>query len=147
MLATFGVPRPADADATTALACAHAMIASAEEWRAERKMRGAPVMNVGIGVHFGPAVLGDIGSERNMAFAVVGDTINTASRVEGLTRDFKCDLVVSDSLVRRVRQVSPEVADSMLAGFVRRDPIQLRGRREPTTVWTYAVEPEAGGSN
>lgn len=147
MLATFGVPRPGDADATAALACAHAMLASAADWRQQRAARGAPVIDVGIGVHFGPAVLGDIGSERNMAFAVVGDTTNTASRIEGLTRDYRCGLVVSDELVSRVRHDSPDAADSMLAGFVRRDPVALRGRKEPVTVWSYAPATAALPSN
>jgi adenylate cyclase len=131
LLATFGVPRPG-----AALACAHAMLASAEEWRRERETRGAPSIEVGIGVHFGPAVLGDIGSERNMAFAVVGDTTNTASRLEGLTRDYGCHIVISEDLVGRVRDDSPTEADSLLSGFRRRDPVQLRGRSEPIAVWT-----------
>jgi len=141
LLATFGVPQPGAADATAALACAHAMKASADQWRQERKARGAPSMEVGIGVHFGPAVLGDIGSERNMAFAVVGDTTNTASRIEGLTRDYQRNIVISDDLVRRVRTDSPAEADSLLTGFRQREPVQLRGRSGPITVWTL------GGTN
>ena len=136
LLATFGVPQPGPADATAALACAHAMLASVDEWRRDREARGAPSIEVGIGIHFGPAVLGDIGSERNMAFAVVGDTINTASRLEGLTRDYGCRIVISDDLVRRVRDDSPPEADGLLGDFRRRDPAQLRGRSEPITVWT-----------
>jgi class 3 adenylate cyclase len=136
MLATFGVPDPGEHDALDALACARSMHASLARWNAERIEVGHAPVHIGIGLNFGPAVLGDIGSERNMAFAVIGDTTNTASRLEGLTRDLACDVVASESFVDAVhRQAGPE-AERLLAGFVAGAEQKLKGREKKVKVWT-----------
>ena len=87
VMATFGTPQPGPRDAAHALACARAMLASLGVWNSERTARGEMALRAGIGLHFGPVVLGDIGDERRLEFAVLGDTVNTASRLEGLTRE------------------------------------------------------------
>lgn len=56
---------------------------------------------MGIGLNYGPAVLGDVGSEQTLSFTVIGDTVNTASGLQGLTRSLATPLVVSDSSCRR----------------------------------------------
>ncbi len=93
---------------------------------------------MGIGLHFGPAVMGDIGTERNMAFAVIGDTINTGSRLEALTRELSCEIVASDTLIAGVRGELNEGADALLKGFTAREPQKLRGRSGKVSVWTYS---------
>lgn len=69
---------------------------------------------MGVGVHFGPTVFGDIGSERNMALAVLGDTINAARRLQALTRDLACRAVVSDAVVQAARAEPGDAAASVL---------------------------------
>ena len=73
-------------DAATALCCARALSHSLECWNRDRSAAGLPAIRVGIGLHYGPAVAGDIGSEHNMAYAVIGSTVNLTSRLEGLTQ-------------------------------------------------------------
>ncbi len=87
LLATFGVPDVGARDATDALACARGMLAALAAWNRERAAEGLPPLAMGVGLHHGQVVLGDIGSARSMAFATVGDTINVASRLQALTRD------------------------------------------------------------
>ena len=72
LFATFGVPRNTDHDASDALSCAFAICQRLKQWNGERAVNGESLIQIGIGLHYGPAMLGDIGSERNMAFAVVG---------------------------------------------------------------------------
>ncbi|HVG80380.1 MAG TPA: adenylate/guanylate cyclase domain-containing protein, partial [Patescibacteria group bacterium] len=79
LLATFGVPDVGPRDATDALACARGMLAALAAWNRQRKAAGLSPLTMGVGLHYGPVVLGDIGSERSMAFATVGDTINVTS--------------------------------------------------------------------
>ena len=62
--AVFGLPEPSDADAANALKCAEMMLAALECWNEERKARGEPPLAIGIGLNYGPAVLGDVGSKR-----------------------------------------------------------------------------------
>ena len=110
-----------------------------EHWNAERADAGLDPIKMGIGIHYGPAVFGDIGSERNMAFAVIGDTVNTASRLQSLTRDLACAAVVSDSAVTAAHaETAATKSDSPAVARLRKAPQQrLRGRQEPVEIWTF----------
>ena len=134
IMATFGTPLTGPRDARNALACARAMVAAVAAWNRERWESGSPPIRIGIGVHFGPAVLGDIGDERRLEFAVIGDTVNVASRLEGLTRDLGVDIAVSDELVR---QVKVEDGNLLLDGFAPGAPQSLRNRSAPLGIWTW----------
>ena len=62
------------------------MAESVAAWNRRRDAAGRSKLQIGIGLHRGEVVLGDIGSERRMEFAVVGDTVNVASRLQEMTR-------------------------------------------------------------
>jgi adenylate cyclase len=133
LLATFGVPDVGARDATDALACARGMLAALEAWNVERKAAGQPPLRMGVGLHYGQVVAGDIGSARSMAFATVGDTTNIASRLQALTRDLGVALVASRTLVEAVQQENADVA--LLAGLTPRGAHTLRGRDAPIELW------------
>jgi adenylate cyclase len=134
IMATFGTPLMGARDATRAIASARSMIAQMDAWNRDRWAEGHTPIRVSIGIHYGAAVLGDIGSERRLEFAVVGDTVNVASRLEGLTRNLGVDIAVSDDLVRQVRE---ENGAEVLEGFVQALPQGLRNRETPIDVWTW----------
>jgi adenylate cyclase len=133
VMVTFGTPYPAGDDARRALDCGLAMLDAIAEWNQERIAAGDPPIRVGIGIHFGPAVLGDIGSERRLEFAVVGDTVNVASRLESMTRAMGVDLLVSEALLTRAQESGADTAR-----FVDMGAQRLRGREAPVHVWGYA---------
>lgn len=135
VMATFGTPQVGPHDARNALAAARAACAAIERWNGERTARGEPPIEVSIGIHYGPVVLGDIGSERRMEFAVLGDVVNVAQRLEGLTRRLQCQIVVSDDFVHALRAQGADEADALLAGFAAAEPQELRGRAQPVAVW------------
>ena len=81
-------------DAANALRCANRMLAALDAWNGERAGRGETALSIGIGLNYGPAVMGDVGSDQGLSFTVIGDTVNTASRLQGLTRDLKTSLLV-----------------------------------------------------
>ena len=134
LLATFGVPDVGTRDATDTLACSRGMLKALQDWNSERVAAGLPPMRMGIGLHYGPVVAGDIGSQRSMAFATVGDTTNVTSRLQALTRDLGATIVASGALVAAIERENADVA--LLKGLAPRGPHTLRGRDTPIDLWT-----------
>ena len=137
LMATFGTPFAGDSDALNALRCARGMIAAIVELNKERTGRNEPPIRVSVGLHYGQVVLGDIGLNR-LEFAVIGTTVNAASRLEALTREFGCAIVVSDALVQQARtETNNSSTDFALAGRAasRRT---IRGLEQPVGIWTCA---------
>ena len=130
VMATFGTPRVGDDDADRALACAKAILRDLAQFNAGQS--GAPV-RLGIGLHYGDVVLGDIGSDERLEYTVIGDTVNVASRLERLTREVGEDLVISDALYQRLQDTS------LAEGLTKGEPRQLRGREEPVAFWSLSV--------
>ena len=135
LLVTFGVPAATGRDATHALACARAMLSALESLNHARVARGDAVIRMGIGLHWGPAVLGHIGSDRNMSYAVIGDTVNTASRIQSATRELDAALLVSQDLLDAIRAEAGEVFASLLPGMEDLGEHSLRGRARPLRLW------------
>jgi adenylate cyclase len=136
IMATFGTPEAGPRDATNALACARAMIRAVDDMNAERRARGEPALGIGIGLHYGPAVLGDIGDERRVEFAVIGDTVNVASRLEALTRESGSPLLVSHEAVEAARREGAGPAE--LSGLVEGGEAGVRGRAGRIRLWALA---------
>jgi adenylate cyclase len=82
-------------------------------------------LRIGIGIHAGPAIVGEIGYAGAAPLTAIGDTVNTASRLEGLAKEYGVELVVSDEVVARAR------IDRGLFDWRRSE---LRGKREPVLV-------------
>jgi adenylate cyclase len=136
IFAVFGVPTASDDDAANALLCADRMLEVLDRWNVERIQAGETALAIGIGLNYGPAVLGDVGSEHSMSFTVIGDTVNTASRLQGLTRTLKTPLVVGGPLVDAIQAGSSETATALVGQLLDQGEQQLRGRAAPVRVWT-----------
>lgn len=97
ILAVWGnvVPMTPEEAAAGAVRAGLAMQARVARKREEWRERGFPEVAIGVGVNTGPAIVGNIGSPRKMEFGVIGDAINVASRLEGLTKDYGGALLVS----------------------------------------------------
>jgi adenylate cyclase len=133
LMASFGVtdgvvdgggqtPLPA----ARALDCLVAIQRSMADWNREREGRGEPPLTVAIGVHYGPVVTGDVGDARCLEFAVLGDTVNVASRLEALCRPFAAAAIVSCTAAAAAG-AHPALADFVpVAGET-----ELRGRDAP----------------
>jgi adenylate cyclase len=128
VMATFGTPAVGPRDACNALACAREMVESIESWNRARVQRNEPPIRVSVGVHFGPVVVGDIGGEHRLEFAVIGDTVNVASRLENLTRSLDAEIVIGEDLVAAVEREAPGASSAPLAGFQQQPPQPIRGR-------------------
>jgi adenylate cyclase len=136
LMATFGTPFTGDCDAGNALRCAQAMIGSIDELNRERNNRGDPPIQLSLGLHYGQVVLGDIGLNR-LEFAVIGTTVNAASRLESLTREFGCALVASNDLVQRAR-AEGKCSNADFLHLVEKPACTVRGIEQPVAIWTRA---------
>jgi adenylate cyclase len=134
IFAVFGVPVASPEDAANALRCADMMLAALECWNAERRVRGERDLAIGIGLNYGPAVLGDIGNEHSFSFTVIGDTVNTASRLQRLTRNLRTPLVVGYPVIAAAGLANGAIAE-IVARLEDRGEQPLRGRNEPMRIW------------
>ena len=134
-MALFGVPNPTGLEATDALHAAVNILDEVARWNAKRTRAGRDLIDVGVSANFGVVVLGDIGTRESMSFTAIGAAVNTASRMQELCREMKSRLVVSQSLVARVREESGNQL-AVLQRLSDRGHHHLRGVTLPVSVWT-----------
>jgi adenylate cyclase len=126
-MAVFGAP-VADVNP-----CAAAIDAGLEVLaRVERLVREGrlPATRVGIGLHAGPAVVGNIGSAQRKEYTVIGDVVNVASRVEALNKQFGSQMLVTDEVWN--------AAGNTQVRAIPREPIQVKGREAPVHIFQLA---------
>ena len=105
------------------------------EWNVRRVVAGDAAMSVGL--HYGIAVVGDIGDERHVEFAVVGDMVNVASRIENLTRELKTPLMVSEDLEKAVRDEESD-GDELFGKLVEAGSQEISGRKQKMNIWVVS---------
>ena len=135
VMATFGTPMSGPDDASRALRCAVTLAAETSRWSAERVADGEVPVEIGIGAHYGDAVVGSIGDGQRLDYLVIGDTVNVTSRLERLTREMDAQIVVTDELVTQVR-AEGTAADGLLHRFTPRGEVRVAARDQPIRVWT-----------
>jgi adenylate cyclase len=100
VMALFGVDAAPDAGARQALAAARALVQAVAELSRELAHELPAPLRIGIGIHVGSAVVGRMGYGAGVYLTAVGDTVNLASRLEQLTKEYDCELVISEDAVR-----------------------------------------------
>lgn len=128
IMAFWGAPEDQSDHALRAVTAAMEMGARLEQFRTQADALGSQ-LEIGIGVHSGPAVVGFIGSENRQEYTAIGDTVNLASRIEGETKGV-CRILVSEDTVQRCEQ-QPECPYV----FVDRGSFQVKGRVQPVRLF------------
>jgi adenylate cyclase len=128
IMAVFGAPVPKPEDPVNAVRAAVHMRRALQHLNNRLAERGIPALRTGIGIHTGPVVAGNIGSERRMEYTVIGDAVNLASRLESNTKDLGCNVLISEDTYEKVKHV-------VQARQVKE--ITVKGRKQP--VMTYEV--------
>lgn len=137
LMANFGTPEVGPHDGSNALRCALAMIEEIEAWNKELLSQNDKPVSIGVGVHFGEVVTGNIGDDHHLEYAVIGDTVNVASRLESLTRQLNNPLVVSAELVDQIIKEG-DGSDSLIARLTEDKTTHVKGRKQPIGIWKLA---------
>ncbi|HZS65534.1 MAG TPA: adenylate/guanylate cyclase domain-containing protein, partial [Burkholderiales bacterium] len=95
MMCFFGAPQPLARPAAAAVTVARNMLARLERLNADFKAQGLAPIAIGIGLHVGEAIVGHVGSDDRNEYTAIGDAVNTASRIEGLTKKLGHALLIS----------------------------------------------------
>jgi len=128
LMATFGTPEPTKSDASRALIASIEMAEVFEAWQRKRVNSSRDHLKLAIGVHYGAVVIGDIGSEERLEFAVLGDAVNVASRLEAATRQVGCRCLISQHLIDAAESENLATVAQYRAQLKSHEPIELRGR-------------------
>jgi adenylate cyclase len=125
IMAVFGAPVPEPGDALNAVRAALDMRARLETINVGFRARGLPEIRAGIGLHTGQVVAGNMGHTKRMEYTVIGDAVNLASRLEGMTKELGCDVILSDDLYL-------EVSEFVVTEPLRK--IKVKGREQEVLV-------------
>ncbi len=132
IIAVFGAPIVEDDHADHALAAAREMLERLDEYNAWAATRGVEEpFRMGVGLNSGPIMAGNVGSTRRMEYTVIGDAVNTASRLEGMTKGSGYSIFLAESV--RDRLTAPPEDVEFVA------ELEVRGRREPVRVWAVRI--------
>ena len=123
IMAIFGAPVPSNNNALDAYNAAQDMRKALIDLNEKFKEKGWPEIHFGIGINSGKALCGNIGANSRMEYTVIGDTVNTASRIEALCKTYKTDLLLTESTANLLND---EIKSSL--HFV--DNAQIRGKEE-----------------
>jgi len=126
--AVFGVPMRDSDHAARAVRAALEMRKSLEALNQKRIQEGRQPFKHGIGIHTGEVLAGNVGSEDRLSYALIGDTVNLASRIETLTKAFACDILASEETVKRLDS-------SLQIEMERQSPCQVKGHTKPVVVY------------
>lgn len=102
IMAVWGAPQSTDHDAHKAVRACLEMRKALNELNERRIAREQPPISIGMGLHAGTAISGTIGSDERMEYTVIGNTVNTASRIEASTKAFGADLLISDTVIEKI---------------------------------------------
>lgn len=102
MMVLFGAPRKSANPCAEAVKCALAMMAELDTLNADFEREGLPTLTIGIGVNYGTVTVGNIGSSERHNYSAIGDAVNVAARVEGLTKDLGRKIIITGAVVSRI---------------------------------------------
>jgi len=126
IMAFWGSPYPEAAHAYQGCLCALEMVRGLAKLNTKWEAEGRRPIAIGVGLNTGEVSVGNMGSEQRLAWTVMGDNVNLASRLEGITKEYQTQIVISENTYR-------QVADKFV--FRELDKIKVKGKHQPVTIY------------
>lgn len=132
IMAFFGAPVAHENDALESVLAGIEMLDGLESFNEGQKSLGEPEFHIGVGINYGEVTVGNIGTERKMDYTVIGDMVNVASRLEGLTKQYHQPLLITEMLRAKVDgAVASRTVDS----------VAVKGRRGGIRIYSVRKDP------
>ena len=151
IMVIYGAPETPLDHAKRAVLTGLTMIEKLKELNRERKIKGLDPLEIGVGINSGEAVVGSIGTLERMDYTAIGDTVNTASRLEGLNKEYNTNIIISEYTLSRLMgdRGSPDLPQEGLVpaivhprGWVRYnfvDEVKVKGKARSLKIYTLWV--------
>ena len=126
LMVLYGAPLKKTNDILNAVKTAKEMFATLDKFNIKMLEEGYPKLNIGIGINYGKVICGNIGSEQQMNFTVIGDTVNLASRLCSAAKPG--EIIISDSVYKNLDDTF---------GFSLNEKLSLKGKKQPVKNWKF----------
>ncbi|PKR58670.1 adenylate/guanylate cyclase domain-containing protein [Thalassospira lohafexi] len=134
VMASFAAFDDLPCPASNALCASQAIVSQVSEWQAREPADDGLPLRIGVGLNFGPAVVGDIGQREAVTPAVIGASVNLAARLERATRKLETDTVMSESFANQIRNESSVSGSVLLRHYQQHESIRVKGFSDPISV-------------
>ncbi len=129
IMAIFGAPKVYGDDVQQAVLSGLEMLESLEKFNEKQRSIGSKEFKIGIGINYGPVTVGNIGTSQKMDYTVIGDAVNLASRLEGLTKEYHTEIIISEGTFEAVKDYF----------YVREiDRVRVKGKLKPVKIYQPA---------
>ncbi|MBK9294391.1 MAG: DUF4339 domain-containing protein [Oligoflexia bacterium] len=138
IMALWGVPESTSQDAPNCVRAALEMREAMIKFNQKRKAKALPELQIGIGIHTGEVLAGNIGSEERLEYTVIGDTVNQASRIESANKEFDSDILISDTTYALIKAHNFAIGPAL--------EIKVKGKAEKIIVHQVVGTTDSSGN-
>jgi len=142
IMAFWGAPERHEDDALRSVLAGLDMIDAVGVFNERQRAIGKPEFRIGVGLNFGEVTVGNIGSERKMDYTVIGDAVNLASRMEGLTKTYRSEVLISQFVYEELTK--SKIPDGKSLYFRLMDTVAVKGKTKGVKI--YAVKRALSGA-
>ena len=142
IMAFWGAPVKHENDALDAVLSGLDMIDAVRIFNGNQRKNGKPEFHIGIGINYGIVTVGNIGSERKMDYTVIGDMVNLASRMEGLTKTYHSEILISETIYDALKPSGGVDANALCFRLL--DTVAVKGKTRGVKIYTVrkSLSPE-----
>ncbi len=149
IMAIFNAPLTIEGHPARACASAVEMLEKLKEVNAGFREMGLPELDIGIGINTGNVIVGNMGTDMRFDYTAIGDTVNLASRLEGMNKVYKTRIIVSESTRKGFLQAADTAVDATGIGratpaFREVDLIKVKGKGDPVTIYELSTDMDRG---